>query len=141
MFTHILVPVDGSEQAYRALDYAITLAESVSSDVKLTVLHVNPTLTLNEPPIVDIHLYESLEEEGRDILQPAIERMKATQIPFKTEVKSGDPANVISHLADFDQHDLIVMGCRGAGLMSEPLLGSVSHKVIQHAHCPVMVIK
>jgi nucleotide-binding universal stress UspA family protein len=141
MFKHILVPIDGSQQANRALDSAIALAQMCSSDVKITVLHVNPLLILNEPSIVDNSLYEYVEEEGRHIVKPAIERLKAAQIEFSAELKTGDPASVIYHLVDFNQHDLIVMGSRGVGLMSEILLGSVSHKVIQHAHCPVMIIK
>jgi nucleotide-binding universal stress UspA family protein len=141
MFKHILVPIDGSEQANRALDSSIALAQMCSSDVKITVLHVNPLLILNEPLIVDNSLYEHMEEEGRHIVSPAVEKLKAAQIEFSAEIKTGDPASVIYHLADFNHNDLIVMGSRGVGLMSEILLGSVSHKVIQHAHCPVMIIK
>ncbi|MDQ0495269.1 universal stress protein [Paenibacillus brasilensis] len=53
----------------------------------------------------------------------------------------GDPASVICESANQEKVDLIIIGTRGKGLVSEMILGSVSHHVIQHAPCPVLTVK
>ncbi|MDR6881965.1 universal stress protein [Bacillus sp. 3255] len=140
MYTNILVPIDGSQQSDRALHHAIGLIKQLSPQAKLTVLHVHPQITLNDPPI-SVPLVDALEEEGRKIIGLASAAIAANGLEFECVTLTGDPAAVICHKADGDQHDLIVMGSRGVGLVSEILLGSVSHSVIKHVHCPVLIIK
>ncbi|MBP1965416.1 universal stress protein [Paenibacillus aceris] len=140
MYNHILVPIDGSVQSDQALDHAIMLAKHISPQARVTALHVNQLLTLNEPPI-SVPLSDILEEEGRKIIEPASAKLSASGLIFDCATWTGDPSTVICHKADADGHDLIVMGSRGAGLMSEILLGSVSHSVVKHVQCPVLIIK
>ncbi|MBM7567808.1 universal stress protein [Paenibacillus sacheonensis] len=140
MYKHILIPIDGSEQAGKALENAIGLARALSADVRLTVLHVNPALTLNEP-VIGMDLEQALEEEGKHILEPAAVKLRAAGFAFDTLTADGDPAAVIVRTAKDADADLIVMGTRGVGIVSELLLGSVSHGVVQHAHCPVLLVK
>ncbi|MGG1515645.1 universal stress protein [Paenibacillus oryzisoli] len=139
MFRTILVPVDGSQHSDHALEQAIALATSLSHEVKITILHVSPILVLNEPPIISIE--ENAEAEGQQILKPAEDKLTAAGVPYDVQLKTGDPSMIITQFADDNQVDLILMGSRGAGLISEILLGSVSHNVIKHAHCPVMVTR
>ncbi|AWB43306.1 universal stress protein [Paenibacillus sp. CAA11] len=141
MFTRILVPVDGSDHALHALRTAKTMADQFKEPASILVLHVNPELSFNEPPLgVDVDA--RLEEEGRHIMEPVQELLK--EIPEnrrKSLMKHGDPAKLICETAAAEQADLIVMGTRGMSLVSEMLLGSVSHAVIQHAACPVVTVK
>ncbi|WP_433943561.1 universal stress protein [Paenibacillus sp. SN-8-1] len=141
MFNHILIPIDGSTHAKRALETARSFVQSLASGtIEITILHVNPELSYNEPPLgVDVEA--RLEEEGEQIVGPAEQLF--TGLPVKCEVmtKHGDPASLICTVAEQVGADIIIMGTRGINLVSEMLLGSVSHHVIQHAPCPVMTVK
>ena len=53
----------------------------------------------------------------------------------------GRPADEIIRYAEESGADLLVMGSRGLGALREFALGSVSHKVLTHAKCPVLVVK
>ncbi|RUT28105.1 universal stress protein [Paenibacillus zeisoli] len=141
MFNHILIPIDGSTHAMRALETAKSFVQSLSlSPIELTVLHVNPELSYNEPPLgVDVEA--RLEEEGRQIVEPAVQLFAGLPVQCLVMTKHGDPASLICAAAEEVGADIIIMGTRGMNLVSEILLGSVSHHVIQHAPCPVMTVK
>lgn len=140
MYNRILVPLDGSEHASRALEGAVGLIRNLKNAPNLAVLHVNPTISINEPP-VGVDLEEHIREEGEKMLAPATASLSKQGIGFETYTKTGDPASVICKTAEEQHADLIIMGSRGIGLMSELLIGSVSHSVVQHAHCPVMIVR
>ncbi|MCF2717256.1 universal stress protein [Paenibacillus sp. SEL1] len=139
-YKHILVAIDGSEHAMKALETAKTLSKQLQGNPHLTVLHVNPALSMNEPP-VGVDVDERIEEEGRHILEPASDYLKDQGISYRMLAGHGDPASVICESAKQEKTDLIIMGTRGKGLVSEMILGSVSHQVIQHAPCPVLTVK
>ncbi|MDR9857442.1 universal stress protein [Paenibacillus sp. VCA1] len=140
MYNRILVPVDGSDHSRRALEAAANLIRNLKNVPDLAVLHVNPSISINEPP-VGVDLEEHIREEGKKILVPATASLAKMGIDFETYTKTGDPASVICKTAEEQHADLIIMGSRGIGLMSELLIGSVSHSVVQHAHCPVMIVR
>ncbi|TDG00767.1 universal stress protein [Paenibacillus piri] len=140
MYRHILVPVDGSKPSLRALEAAHTMLGSQKEAGSLIVLYVQPNVTYNEV-LVGINIEERLEEEGRAILKEAEQRLAGTAYKYRTLSAEGDPAKVICRVAEDEGFDLIVMGTRGMGLVKEMLLGSVSHGVIQHARCPVTLVK
>ncbi|MWV43842.1 universal stress protein [Paenibacillus sp. HJL G12] len=140
MYNRILVPVDGSSHADRALEAAVSLIQCLKNQPELAVLHVNPSITINEPP-VGVDLEERIREEGEKILAPATASLTKLGVSYETFSKTGDPSTVICNTAEEQHADLIIMGSRGIGLMSELLIGSVSHSVVQHAHCPVMIVR
>lgn len=141
MFNHILIPIDGSTHAKHALETAKSFVQSLASGpIELTVLHVNPELSYNEPPLgVDVEA--RLEEEGRQIVEPAEQLFAGLPVQCHVMTKHGDPASLICNAAKEVGADIIIMGTRGMNLVSELLIGSVSHHVIQHAPCPVMTVK
>ncbi|WP_025686569.1 universal stress protein [Paenibacillus maysiensis] len=139
-YKHILVAIDGSQHAMKALETAKALSKQLQGEPRLTVLHVNPALSMNEPP-VGVDVDERIEEEGRHILEPASDFLKDEGLSYRMLAGHGDPASVICKSAEQEQVDLIIMGTRGKGLVSEIILGSVSHHVIQHAPCPVLTVK
>ncbi|WP_046213739.1 universal stress protein [Paenibacillus wulumuqiensis] len=139
-YERILVAVDGSEHAQRALEHAVQLAKGLQIAPRLTVLHVNPVMMVAEPPLgVDVD--ERLDEEGHAMTEPYRTYLDTTGVQYEVRYHTGDPATVICDTANEEQMDLIIMGTRGKSAVSELFLGSVSHKVIQHAHCPVMTVK
>ncbi|MEJ8303820.1 universal stress protein [Saccharibacillus sacchari] len=137
---HIVVAVDGSTGSARALEEAIKLGRSLAESPKLTALHIDQAVPMNEPPF-GVDPDERIEAEGLALLKSAEETLAASGLTYETAVRKGDPAREICEFAGSASGDLIVVGTRGHSLAAELLLGSVSHKVIQHAPCPVMTIR
>ena len=85
---------------------------------------------------------ELLEPIGRQLLDRAAAAAKKAGIKkVSTALYGGDPAEGILTTAKRQKAGLIVLGTRGFGELKGLLLGSVSHKVTQHAHCPVQTVK
>lgn len=143
MFHRILVAIDGSEHAQRALGEAIDLAKL--SNARLTVMTVQPkpaTLLIGGPvvPPVDLQaLEEALRQEHDQLLDDAIGQVPDDVSVVKVHAQ-GQPATAIVEQARNDDVDLIVMGSRGRGEVASMLLGSVSHQVLQHSVAPVLVV-
>jgi len=140
MYRKILVPVDGSSHSQFTLTQAVALASRLGTDVSVTVLHVGSYAALADVSMV-VDIYSMLEEEGRAILAKTEQTFLGTTVVHDGKYLSGDPSELICRTAEEGAYDLIVIGNRGRGLFAELLLGSVSHKVIQHAPCPVLVIR
>lgn len=139
----ILLAVDGSDQSYEAARALGHLAPAES----LIVLHA---VNVPEPaypmmmPEVSQELYTTVERAMKEDGQRLLERTVSV-LPFNTgaptkRLELGHPADVILAVADTERVGLIVLGARGLGPVPELLLGSVSHRIITHAHCPVLAI-
>ncbi len=144
MFNKILVPVDGSEAAWRALEYATALGEKFHSTI--TIVHVVqahytlPTVGINgEIPFISLNIQE-VEATGYKIIELAKERI-GDYPTFETNLEFGHPAERIISLASNNAYDLIVIGSRGLSGISEFFLGSISNNVSQSSPVPVMIIK
>ncbi|MDN3427037.1 universal stress protein [Microbacterium sp. APC 3898] len=139
MYQSILLAVDGSENSMRAGKQAAQLA-SLITGVEVTVLYVSD---FNEDSNEEVHDGGSVEFElsREKKIQPVRESLERENIYYKTEIMHGRPAPVIIELANDGNFDLVVIGSRGLNPISEMVLGSVSHKVLNHVHCPVLVVK
>ena len=141
MYSKILVGMDGSENAYKALDSAIGLAEKMSSElVVLYVIHV-PTSVSEYDTFEASDVYSSLERDGDKVLEDCESRAKQHNVRVKTIVASGDPAQQIIETAKTEGADLIVVGSRGLGTVRSLVLGSVSNKIVHYAKEAVLVIR
>jgi nucleotide-binding universal stress UspA family protein len=143
VFHRILVAIDGSEHAQRALDEAVDLAQL--SNARLTVMTVQQkpsTLLVGGPvvPPVDMRgLDETLQREHEQLLEGAIEQVPE-DVSVTKVLAQGSPASAIVEQARKDGNDLIVLGSRGRGEVASMLLGSVSHQVLQRSTAPVLVV-
>lgn len=140
MYRKILVPVDGSAHSRYTLSQALALAGEFAPGVKVSVLTVGSFVAFADGGMV-VDMSSLLEEEGRAILAQAAEVFAGSTIAHDGRYLPGDPAETICRVATEEAFDLIVIGNRGRGLFAELLLGSVSHKVLQHAPCPVLVVR
>ncbi|KQL50849.1 hypothetical protein AN964_24880 [Heyndrickxia shackletonii] len=141
MFRKILVAVDGSEMSEKALEAGLHLAKEQKADV--TLVHVERNITIPvglEGTTVD-NIYESIQKEGENLLNNMKVKAEAEGIQAQTVYLQGDPAVQIVQLAEKENHQLIVIGSRGLGNIKEMMLGSVSHKISQLSHCPVLIVK
>lgn len=142
----ILVPVDGSEHSKKAIEFAADWAKS--HDGKLHLLHVPEPQTGDEVLVMGgasltLHATrEELEEVGNGILAAAADYAKEVgQSQVDTSLVIGDPAHKIVAKAEELGADMIVLGTRGLGEWKSLMLGSVSHKVMQLAHCTCVTVR
>jgi nucleotide-binding universal stress UspA family protein len=141
LFTNILVPVDGSDNSYRALDAALVLSEKLGSNI--TVIHV-----MEEIPITHIgsekllnELLEAYKKENQDILSKCSEIASQKGLTINTFLLQGNPASVILDFSKKEKFDIVIMGSRGVGKFKELILGSVSSKIVHHSPCSVLLIR
>jgi len=115
MSRHVLVPIDGSEPAWDALDHAA----AQHAGARITVLNV-------VDPVEDVYL--GLEGGFYDA-------------DFRTAVGIGQPARTIVGYADENEVDHIVMGSHGRTGVARVLLGSVAEAVARRASIPVTIVR
>jgi nucleotide-binding universal stress UspA family protein len=144
MFSRILVAVDGSPFAERALKYAIELTKEYRA--KLIIVHVVLrrfyAVTPSEAGVLATTVFvKELESEGREIITKAEAQVKNEGIEYETKLLQGVPADEIIRTAQSEKVDLIVVGSRGLTEVRAFLLGSVSDKVSHHSKCPVLIVR
>jgi urea-proton symporter len=132
----ILVPVDGSQQSLRALDYAASIYSSFPDKVMITLLNIIEWADENEESMDD-ELAAAIEEQGRRVLRSIIIPKPARN--YERMVKLGDPATKIVEMAEKLKVDMIVMGA--TGLSNSKEIGHVSRKVLKMTSLPVIFMK
>lgn len=142
----ILLATDGSECCASATRAAIALAHGFGTT--LTVLNIydpHPTLTervaCDDDPIGDVDPEVHAAHSLRRVQESVEEQARNAGVTCHFQQAEGHPAETVVTFATAHQTDLIVMGSRGIGAFSAPLLGSVSHAVAHHAPCPVLVAR
>jgi len=155
LFEKVLVPLDGSEHSYRALEIAVQIAKKF--EAKITLIHVYSvgirpvvmpeptTLTPVGIPVMaptDVSkIAEATRKAGAAILADGEEKVKAEGIEVEALLKEGHSVQEIIKTAKEGSFDLIVIGARGISKIREIILGSVSDGVVHNAPCPVLVVK
>lgn len=132
----IVVGVDGSESSRKALRWALAQARRQNAAVEAVTGWTFPAASSWIPvPASD------LEAAARHALADAVnqERHTAPEVPLDTHIAQGHPAQVLVDTAN--GADLLVVGCRGLGAFTGTLLGSVSRYCVEHATCPVLVMR
>ncbi len=134
-FSKILVAIDGSENANRALEVAIDLKKNYHS--KLLILNA---VQINK---YGKQLGKYSEEDARRFVDEAVSFAKKEGVSAVGEVKHATVSVVetIIESAEKEKVDLIVTGTRGLGGFKRLLLGSVSNGVVTHANCNVLVVR
>lgn len=146
MLQKILVPLDGSELAERALAPAVALAEAVEGEVTLLrVPWVHP-VSVDEYSGGYEWLYpdqaqEHTVDDAVSYLEDMAQHWAREGIEVHKKVVVGDPASVILDSAAMLDQDLICMTTHGYSGLTRWMLGSVTERVLRAAPCPVMVVR
>lgn len=139
----LLVAVDGSDSALRAVRYAATLGKR-AGNVSLHLVNVH------EPPLIygEIAVYVPREkmqalqrEHSEAILANAEAIVKSEGVPYTKEICVGNAAEVLAEQAGKLSCNAIVMGTRGLSSIGNLVMGSVATKVIHLTDLPVTLIK
>jgi nucleotide-binding universal stress UspA family protein len=171
MYNKILVPIDGSKPADKALDHAIDLVKSISNEDKnknigtqLTILFVIPELPVPlgfEKPMrspksgerVSLsdyikEMHQAMKANALEVLserQKKYELIMSNTAVIKTEVVVGNGLSISDTIIEFaikEKTDLIVLGNVGlSGLSKLKALGSVSRDIVEKSVCPVLVVR
>ena len=134
----ILVPLDGSKNSFRGLDYAIYLArQSRATITGIIVIPYYPTTLLLTPV-----LYErELTKAAKEFMVKAKKRSAQNGIVFNEKITDGHAVDKILDFAREKRFDLIVIGARGFGSVKGIFLGSISNAVVHKSKIPVLVVK
>jgi nucleotide-binding universal stress UspA family protein len=141
MFRNILVCVDGSAHAERALSEAIDLATAERSRLTiLTSIPRPPYWACSPVTVAGIEpLANELANEAKAALRAAVDRVPK-EIPVTTVLTREPIREALMTRLRSGEHDLIIMGSRGRGALSASLLGSVSHYALNHSQVPVLIV-
>jgi nucleotide-binding universal stress UspA family protein len=134
MFHRIVLAIDGSEPSNRA----VALTETLGGD-EVVVLHVHET-AVGYGGAAEL---ESAREAG-ELVDGTVRRLKEAGVDARGDLVQavyGRAARIVLETADHEGADLIVMGSRGLSDLAGLVLGSVTHKVLHLARCPVLVVR
>ena len=148
MIKKILVAIDGSKSADRALDFALDLAEKYSAQIVLITVFepLRVSVLVTEiglsPNNLSCHL-EALLDSRKKFLLEAVKKVRnfKSGLVVSEKLVEGRPSDKIVETAKDEECDIIVIGSRGLGGIKELFLGSVSDRVADHAPCPVLIVK
>lgn len=138
----ILVPLDGSENAFRALDAALLLAKSLGS--KMVGLYAVNIIPITEAQMYDPLMFQIEEKKyAEKMLEKTRAKCQKEGVNFAKVVEFGSPGDLIVRYVrnKGNKIDLVVMGSRGRGSVREIFLGSVSNFVLHKSPVPVLIVK
>lgn len=132
---HLLLAIDGSAASDRALRFLLRQTNPTPDGpdhepVLVTVVHAMPYLK-----------YPEVKEAGKRLMRRYGEKLASSGFQVRETLRLGKPADEILRVAKQEKIDLIVTGAKGLGAIRRVLLGSVSTRVVQQAHCGVLVVR
>ena len=138
MYTHILIPTDGTELAGKAVQHGVALAKRIGA--KVTVLTVLPPhMITTDSELIEIR--RARWEEDAEKILGAVAIQTAGVACEKIKVEHEHPYQAIIDTADSKGCDLIVMASHGRRGISAIILGSETVKVLTHCKIPVLVYR
>lgn len=147
MYKKILIPTDGSECSLKASEHAALIASQNNAEIiLLNVLEIHSLAGL---PVEEFarKVNEFFKVESEEILEKTsnkikdyIANKKLNKVKITTKKIEGSPADMIVQFVEQENIDLIVIGASGKHGVERFLLGSVTEKVVRHAHCPVLTV-
>jgi nucleotide-binding universal stress UspA family protein len=141
----ILVPIDGSEYSLKAAKYAIKIAKD--KNAQLLCIHIiTPRIPYgysSSIPTTD-KSHTEIKDKVQDLFDIVRQKAKNAGLQYmKTDVfvdVKSVSESILNYTANEDI-DLIVIGTKGRTGLKRFLIGSVANAVIQHAHCPILLVR
>jgi nucleotide-binding universal stress UspA family protein len=145
MYRRILVPLDGSELAERALKHAETVIGENPTATLVLVRVTEPLLPASYILTGGADVWMDVEKRGMkeatDYLAKVAARLKDEGITkVKTVVLEGQPDDQILNYLEHRRVDLVVMSTHGQSGLSRWLAGSVTERVMRHSRVPVLTV-
>lgn len=145
MFQRILVPLDGSELARRALPVAIELARQNNATLVLAqVIQVSygalPEAYIATPDLYN-QVHDQAQADAEAELKAAAAQSTEAGIAVETIILEGDPASQLVDYEDEGKIDLIVMSTHGRSGLARFVYGSVAERVLRHGTRPILLLR
>ena len=149
----MVVPVDGSTNSEKALDYAIRLAKASGAEMQIihAIKQIELTKTVmrrafsSKAELSTQELYEDMKKEAYKWINEYERKAKSAgvaSVTTKILVEGGESeVQMIAEHADAVKADMIVIDSRGLGTFKRLVLGSIAQGVVTHAICPVLVVR
>jgi universal stress protein A len=146
-FRRILVPIDFSEHSKKTVSCALNLA--LRDNAMVHLLHVfqisdyvvTPFARRKEQTDQVKSQIDDAEQAARESLAAFEQQFKNRGIKIEAYIRVGYPFDEIVAMAEHFDVDLIVIGSHGCSRMTRLLVGSTAERVVEHAPCPVLVVK
>ncbi|MBV8954122.1 MAG: universal stress protein [Solirubrobacterales bacterium] len=139
MFHDILVAVDGSIHAERALAEAVDLARTQRARLTILTAVPHPPATVSYGGMSPSALEADAEVESEAILRRAKEIVPG-DVSVTTILTRAAVRDALSEQVETGRFDLLVIGSRGRGAVRSTLLGSVSHHLLNHTAIPLLMV-
>jgi nucleotide-binding universal stress UspA family protein len=138
----VLIPIDGSQNANRAVDHALKLAQA-GKGLEIQLLNVQIPVASGHARmfVSDEQLSGYYREEGLAALKEARERLDGLGVSYRYHIGVGHVAETIAEYAKQNQCEAVIMGTRGMGAISNLVLGSIASRVIHLTDLPVTLVK
>lgn len=132
---HLMLAIDGSAASDKAVKFLLRTINPMPEGpdrepITVTVMHA-----------VSYFKYPEVKETGKMLIQRHGAKLSKSGFQIREVLRLGKPADEILTVAKQEKADLIVTGAKGLGAIRRVLLGSVSTRVVQHAHCGVLVVR
>lgn len=139
-FSHLMIASDSSEGSVHAVRAGMEFAKAYSAEVSvLNVFQPHVVYPGVSNDSLDSEVYAA---QVRDAIAHQVDPIaREAGISFRLCQEVGHPAEVLVGFAEIQNADLIVVGSRGLGGFKGLLLGSVSARVLHHAHCSILVVR
>jgi nucleotide-binding universal stress UspA family protein len=134
----LLVPMDFSARAERAIRYAVALAGQAGSAVSL--VHVMAEVKQNDAAVLTGG-HSTLSADAGKQLHSVMDEVVDPDLRGEVYLRCGAPFQHIIAVADSHEVDLLVLTTHGRTGLSHLLMGSTAERVIYHASCPVLIIR
>lgn len=147
MFERILFTTDGSRLAEQALDKAVGLARETGAELRAVSVVENPIFygVPEATALYDAEFYRSLSSELEKLADGALRRVgeaaKVAGVSCTTTIRHGGPAEEVLEESREWGADIIVLATHGRSGLARFLLGSVATNVVNHAPCPVLLVR
>jgi nucleotide-binding universal stress UspA family protein len=136
----VLVPVDGSKNCLRAIEYLIGHAELYKEPLDIHLLNVQRpfpgTVRGVRQQAEKFH-----QDEGMKALAGARKLLDAARLEYDYHINVGETAEMICKFVSQKKIDEVVMCTRGMGAVANMLLGSVAAKVLHLVEAPIVLVK
>lgn len=131
----VVLAIDGSAASDKALRFLMRRMNPTPDGpdrdpMLVTVVHAMPYLK-----------YPEVKEAGKRLMRRYGDKLARAGFQIREALRLGKPADEILTVAKQEKADLIVTGAKGLGAIRRVLLGSVSTRVVHHAHCGVLVVR
>jgi len=139
----LLLPVDGSDNALRAVKHALDSRTWYRESPEYHLLNVQSPIASGAVKmfISQQQLDAYYQEEAATQLQAARDLLQAAGVTFNAKIIVGEIESSLRRYAKEQAMSMIVMGTRGMGAVRNMVLGSIAARIIQSSELPVMLIK